>query len=478
MQKTVLQTIKSNGMLSCGDSIIVGLSGGADSVALLHVLMQLQAELNIAQIFAVHINHGLRGKAAINDENFVRYLCGKLQTPLKIYRTDVRGYAEKNRVSIEEAGRNLRYFYLEEACHVFGAVNVKIATGHHQNDNAETILMNLARGAGLRGLCGIPPVNGKIIRPLLDISREEIEKYVADNSLSYVTDATNLSNEYTRNRIRHEVLPAIEGAVNPGAVQTISKNAVWLRADEEYLEAAAQQAFDSLIISSGYCDSPLQIVLNSNTLAGLHPSISRRVIRIAIARARPSGGYLSNITAGHVQAILDLAQMMSGKEVHIPGLVVYKEYSNIIITTATPPKEFGEYALPIPTVADIPELNMTISVSDTIPDKLQPPNPKKPNLYCTKAFECGIVKETLVLRSRRPGDKIVLKAKRPFTKKLQDYFTDAKIPKHKRDTIPVLACGSDILWIMDEKNPVSAKYSPTESIKNPVWVSLWSEADD
>jgi len=478
VQKTVLQTIKYNGMLSPGDSVIVGLSGGADSVALLYVLMQLQAELNVAAIFAVHINHGLRESAAVNDENFVCDLCGKIQIPLKIYQADVRGLAEKERISIEEAGRKLRYFYFEEARNAFGAANVKIATGHHQNDNAETVIMNLARGAGLRGLCGIPPINGKIIRPLLDVSREEIEKYIEDNSLKYTTDVTNLSYEYTRNRIRHDVLPAIERAVNPGVVQTVAKNAAWLRADEEYLEAAAQQAFDSLIISSGDCESPLQVSLNSIALAALHPAISRRVVRIAIACVRSSGGHLFNITASHVQAVLDLAQMTSGKEVHLPGLVAYKEYSGIVITTAAPPKEFGEYALPVPTVADIPEINKIISVSNAIPDKLQPPNPKKPILYCTKAFEYGIVRGTLVLRSRRPGDKIVLKAQRPFTKKLQDYFTDAKIPRHKRDTIPILACGNEVLWVMDEKNPVSAKYSPTESIINPIWVSLWSEADD
>jgi len=479
MQKTVLQTIKVYSMISPGDSIVVGLSGGADSVALLHVLMSLQAELGISQISAVHVNHGLRGDAAASDEAFVCDLCSSLQIPLKIYQADVRGLSKKESMSIEEAGRKLRYFYMEEA--VLGMKNAKIATGHHQNDNAETVIMNLARGSGLRGLCGIPPRNGKIIRPLLDISRIEIEKYMASHALKYITDASNLSHEYTRNCIRLEILPAIEKAVNPQVTQTIAKNATWLRADEEYLQTLAMEAF---ILNRKVEDNNKAaeaILLDAAALATLPLPISSRVIRLAIRQIRLCQGHLSNITASHIYAVLELVQMKSGKEVRLPGLVAYKEYSQIVITVPASPAKFGSYPLQLPSLTDIPELNMTVSVSRTEPKKLCPPNLKKPILYCTNVFEYGIVTEGLVLRSRHSGDKINLQGERPFTKKIQDYFTDTKTPKHKRDRVPILACGNDILWILDKKSPVSAKYTHIngneKKYQNPFWVTLWSEAD-
>jgi len=470
MRKTVLQTIKSHNLISGRDHIVVGLSGGADSVALLHVLISLQAELGIAQLFAVHINHGLRACAAASDEKFVQNLCSRLRIPLKMYYADVRGFAEKESLSIEEAGRKLRYLYFNEACGAFGAPSAKIATGHHQNDNAETVIMNLARGAGLRGLCGIPLSNGRIIRPLHDVSRGEIEKYIADNALEYITDASNLSHEYTRNRIRHTVLPAIEAAINPNAVQTIAKNATWLRADEDYLESVAMQAFTDCAQDILQSQS---VSLHAKNLAALPLSLSRRVIRMAIAHVKVG---LSDITTSHIQAILDLLPIKSGKEIHLPGLVACKAYAYITIALPARPVKFGTYLLPLPITTDIPELGMTISVSHTAPDKFQPPNPKKPILHCTKAFEYGIVTEMLILRARRPGDKIILKGAKPFTKKLQDYFTDAKIPRHKRDTVPILACDNDVLWILDQKGPTSAKYSLVEGkYENPFWVSLWSD---
>jgi len=474
MRKTVLQTIKSMDLVPGPSNIIVGLSGGADSVALLHVLISLQAELDIAKIVAVHINHGLRTEAA-NDEKFVQDLCCALQIPLKIYHADVRGLAEKESLSIEAAGRKLRYFYFNEVCNAFGISNVKIATGHHQNDNAETVIMNLARGAGLRGLCGIPVSTGRIIRPLHDVSRTEIEQYIVDNALEYITDVSNFSDEYTRNRIRHRVLPAIASAVNPNAIQTIAKNAAWLRADEEYLESAAMQAFADCISEAS---ETAFVSVNAEKLATLPLAISRRVIRIAISHIQAG---LSNITTIHIQSILDLLPMKSGKEVHLPGLIAYKEYAHIVISVPVPSAKFGTYPLSVPSTQDIRELGMTITLSQTQPDKFHPSIAKKPILYCTNAFEYGIVIDKLILRPRRPGDKIIMKSAKPFTKKLQDYFSDTKTPRHKRDTIPVLACGSDILWVLDEKGPVSAKYAPgwgAEKYENPVWVSLWRDADD
>ena len=482
MQKIILQTIRTHEMIQEGDSIVVGLSGGADSVALLHVLLQLREELGIKEITAAHINHGLR-EAAAADEEFVQKLCDTCNIPLQIFYADVRTYAVENSLGIEEAGRKLRYLHLQEAA---CSSNAKIATGHHQNDNVETVIMNLARGAGLSGLCGIPPVNGNIIRPLIDLTREEIEKYIHAHGLKYITDASNLTDEYTRNRVRHSVLPALESATGIDTVQTIAKNIAQLCRDAEYLDTVAHEAFSDCVIKpmEAQCASfgTPHTTLDVKKLTALHPAISTRVIR----RAMP---HLTNITSINTNAILSLAVKKSGSVVHIPGIVARKEYSNIILTPASStdnaPPHFAPISLSIPSVHNIKD--QTISLTKTPPDKFLPPNPKKPKLLCTKSFDYGMVIGTISLRTRKPGDKIILHSThtlvssstvnlstpKTFTKKLQDYFTDKKTPKHKRDSILLLACGSDILWIMDENNLTSTKYSPQAD--NLFWVSIWSD---
>jgi len=467
MLKTILQTIKAHTMLTPNDSIVIGLSGGADSVALLHALISLQSQLQISKIFAAHINHGLRGEFAASDEKFAQDICDNLQIPIKIYHANVRGLAEKESLTIEEAGRKLRYAHLHDACTAFGAI--KIATGHHQNDNVETVIMNLARGSGLRGLCGIPPTNGNIIRPLLDVPRTQIEKYLNENSISYITDASNFSQEYARNRIRLAVLPSLEAATNPQVMQTIAKNITNLRMDEAYLESVAHQAFLECM------EGERHIILSVKKLSTLPQAISTRVIRKAVSTLRHQNPTTTahNITATHINSILHLAQLQPGKEIHLPGLIAYREHSQITITTPTKTPKLKDYSLPIPGSVHIPELQMTITLSKT---------QQKSNPHYTKSFECGMVSEALFLRTRRSGDKITLSPtdplSKPFTKKLSDYFADTKIPKHKRDTIPVIAHGSDILWVLDAKNPTNKKYIPTDKSQNLLWISIRSDANE
>jgi len=459
-------------MLTSGDSIVIGLSGGADSVALLHALISLQSQLQISKIFAVHINHGLRGEFAANDEKFAQDICNNLQIPIKIYHANVRGLAKKESLTIEEAGRKLRYIHLRDACTAFGAT--KIATGHHQNDNVETVIMNLARGSGLRGLCGIPPTNGNIIRPLLDVPRLEIEKYLSENNISYITDGSNFSQEYARNRIRHAVLPSLEAATNPQVAQTVAKNIANLRTDEEYLESVAQKAY--LKCAEG---TTTHISLNAKKLSTLPQAISTRVIRKAITALCHQNSFIntstitSTITSTHITSVLHLAHLQPGKEIHLPGLIAHREHSKITITTSAKTTKLKDYLLPIPGTVHIPELQMTITLSKT---------QQKSNPHYTKSFECGMVSEALFLRTRRSGDKITLQSSdplsKPFTKKLSDYFADTKTPKHKRDTIPLIAHGSDILWVLDAKNPTNKKYISTGKSQNLLWISIRSDANE
>ncbi|MCL2841651.1 MAG: tRNA lysidine(34) synthetase TilS [Defluviitaleaceae bacterium] len=457
MTERVRTTIKQHQMFTAGDNVIVGLSGGADSVALLHVLLVLREALDLGHIIPIHINHNLRGNDSDHDEKFAKTLCDQFNLKLVVYPAHVKAFATEKGIGTEEAGRILRYTFMQEAKNTWNAQ--KIATGHHQDDNAETILMNLCRGAGLRGLCGIPPVNGAIVRPLIDIPRVDIEKYLMDTNINFVTDATNHSDDYTRNRVRNKLIPLLETYVNPKVSETITRNAEWLRADERFLEGIAWNAYASCALTPLTLDIP--------RLSELPPAISRRVVRIAIAEAREGS---ADISSAHVLSVLALAQGHSGRVVHLSGLVVKKEYSTLIFSRQPETPSTFSYPLALESTIYIPEIGKTVTVSRDMPDKQQ----KNLRLYCTKAFDYGIVDMTTSnIRTRQAGDKITLAdgSGRQFTKKLQDYFTDTKIPATERDSIPLIAMGSDILWIMDTHNRTNAKY--TSSTGEKIWITLW-----
>lgn len=235
MLNRICKFIEENNMLHSGDTVICGLSGGADSVCLLLVLSELKEQLGIS-LEALHVNHSLRGTESDSDEEFCRRLCQKLDIPFSAGRCDVNAFARENSFSCEEAARKLRYGIF--AAHSKGK---KIATAHNANDNLETIILNLARGTGLKGLTGIPPVRGNIIRPLLEISRSEIEGFLKSRRQEFVTDSTNLTEDYTRNKIRHKIIPVIE-EINSSAVATTVKSSGTLRDENQFIENAVRDA--------------------------------------------------------------------------------------------------------------------------------------------------------------------------------------------------------------------------------------------
>ena len=223
MYHKILNTIRKYEMAEPGDHIITALSGGADSVCLLHVLKTLSSELNIT-LEALHVHHGLRGSEADRDAKYCAKLGEQLGVSVKIVNKDVRQFAEEEKLSLEEAGRIVRYKALGEAAEQAGKTypKVKIAVAHHTGDRAETILHNLFRGSGIKGIGGIQPVNGKIIRPLLEIDREEILLYLKENHVDWCQDSTNKENQYTRNKIRNQLIPYVEKEINPMAVKPVS----------------------------------------------------------------------------------------------------------------------------------------------------------------------------------------------------------------------------------------------------------------
>ncbi len=231
-----LAAIRREQMLPPGTAVVVGLSGGADSVALLHLLLSLRKELSLSAVTAVHVNHGLRGEEAMRDQQFAERLCEQWQVPLTVHRCDVAALAEQQHCGTEEAGRMVRYRLLEQAADAFSSC--RIATAHTASDNVETVLLHLCRGSGLHGMAGIPPVRGRVIRPLIDCTRAEIEAYCREHGLSYVADSTNADLSYARNRVRHRIVPELQ-AINPQAEAAIAR---MIRRAGEWDRTVTQQA--------------------------------------------------------------------------------------------------------------------------------------------------------------------------------------------------------------------------------------------
>ncbi len=286
----VLQAVTEYGMLKPKDKVIVGLSGGADSVTLLHCLNALKKKLDI-ELFACHINHNLRGEDSDNDQRFAENLCKSLNITLRVFSVDVKGELQKHQ-STEEVARKLRYQAFEDFSQEIGA---KVATAHNACDNTETVLLNLIRGTGLKGLCGIPPVRERFIRPLIYCTRAEIEEYISENSLKYVTDKTNFSTDYTRNKVRLQLMPMLL-EMNPSFHRGISRTVSVLRKDSDFLEEMAVSALDNARLEEG--------VYSSEKLAELAPPVFSRAVSLMLweKQVEPSAlrinGFMDIIKSG------------------------------------------------------------------------------------------------------------------------------------------------------------------------------------
>lgn len=272
--------IRQYHMIEKGDRIVIGVSGGADSVCLLMALCSLQEKLGF-QVLICHVNHELRGEEAAQDEAYVEMLCHKMQVPFFAFHENVELIAKKRKESLEEAGRYVRRQAFEQLCKEQGGT--KIATAHHSNDNAETMLLNMARGTGLRGLCGIRPVYGKWIRPLLELSREEIEQWLKDCDIRYCVDETNQEDEYTRNRIRHHVIPTLEEQVNTRTVEHFVKLSEQAEEIYEYLEKQTDQAWNICVKQTDGLQSRKEIFLKAEEMKHLDPVIKKLLIQRSVS---------------------------------------------------------------------------------------------------------------------------------------------------------------------------------------------------
>lgn len=442
-EKRFREKLAECGLALPGGRVLAAVSGGADSVCLLALLGQLKDQGQI-RLRAVHIHHGLRGEEADRDADWVRSLCQRLQVPCQVFYEDVRAFAASEKLSEEEAGRILRYRRLEEAAKQWEAEEkeaaaplVLIAVAHHQEDQAETILHNLCRGSGLRGMGGMEKRRGPFIRPLLEESRRQILKWLEEMDIPYCQDSTNLSGCYTRNRIRSQLIPLICREVNEKGVENIARMGQMAAMADEYLEEQAGQWLKEKgqVREHG-------IFLPEKSFCGLS-----RIIRLYVLRevlSRQMGGQ-RDLGWLHVKEAEELFEKQTGRRIDLPrGVLAVREYAGVFLGTKTGEEE---------PVGGLPAVRM-----QRFPWKKGMEFPKK---QYTKWFDCDKIKGTPELRFRREGDYITLPGGK--RKALRRYMIDEKIPSSKRERVPLLADGSHIIWIIGYRISEYYKVGPDTS---------------
>ena len=435
MLEKLKETIVRNGMLAYGDGVVVTCSGGIDSMTLLHLFSIISDEWNL-KLAVAHLNHGLRGEEADEDEAFVRQRAGELDIPFFAKRVDLKGLAEVKGQNRQEAGREERYRFFGEVASKIGGG--RIALGHNADDQAETVIMRIVRGAGLKGLGGIPPVRGNIIRPLIDVTRGEISAYAEAERVEYREDPSNGDKKYLRNRVRHEVLPLLE-RLNPNASAELCTLSGFARETNGFLEEEAEKAFAGAALPPWDGGA---VRLDLAKTKGLPSILKRKVIFLSLETllGSASGFYASHIIG--VEALLEKGR--SGSALHLPkGVRVTLEYGKVLFST-----EGGEapslyrYELKLPGETVIPEAGMTLKAV-----KMVAPGEEETVGDDRLLLDFSKIKQPLAVRNFREGDRIRLPGM-SGRKKLKDLFIDEKVPRATRRAIPLLLSGDEILWIV------------------------------
>jgi len=463
----VRETIRKHRMFGEGDTIVVGVSGGPDSLCLLHGLRQFQEELDIV-LHVGHVEHGIRGEESQADAAYVEDLTREWQLPASVEYADVPAYAAKHKLAIEEAARRVRYSFLGRVAHQVGAHC--IAVGHNADDQVETILMHWMRGSGLGGLRGILPVQVlgaetwwsgpaiKLVRPLLEVPRGEIEAYCRQHGLKPRFDRSNLDLTYHRNRIRHELLPHLE-SFNPRIRAVLRRSAHVITDDYDYLRLQGVQAWESLAQESeGTVTFPLKPWLD------LHPSLQRQLLREAIHGLRKS---LRDIDWIHVeQARLGVEEKATGAKITLPqGLFLFKGYDEFVIGQEMPWPDLPllmerELALNIPGITSLPKSKWRLRVEivrrpEISEEALENADPWQAYLDLERAGR------NLMLRGRRTGDHFQPLGMGGQGKALNDFMINAKIPQHIRDHLPLVVSPQHIIWVagwrVDERVKITSQ---------------------
>ena len=464
MFREVLQYCKREKLIEDGDYVLAGVSGGADSVCMLKLLLSLQKEIRFF-VEAVHVEHGIRGQESKEDAEFVVQLCRELKVPVKCYDVRALEYAKEHKLGLEEAARVLRYDCYAKAARETGAPQVKVALAHHADDNAETVLFQMVRGSGIDGMSGIRPkrewLSGvAVIRPLLSVTRKQIEEYLQKNGQAYCTDSTNIDMKYSRNKIRRQILPMLT-EVNTQAVSHINQSAMLLRELGDYLKIQIKEEAERLLVerTSG-------IFIAEKGLQRLPEVIKKEVLHLALEKA---AGSRKDIGLEHIEAVLGLFTLQTGRRISLPyniearhiyeGVLLEKKEKKSEKKAVEEEKlllelegaeleknlEEGEVRLLLPmgemkfSLADYSGENEEISK----------------NRY-TKCLDYDKIKGSFQIRTRRAGDYLIVDED-GHRKRLKEYFINEKVPSDMRDKILLLTQKEKVIWVIGGRISADAK---------------------
>ncbi len=456
MRHRVRRFIDSKGLVPTSGPLVVGVSGGPDSVCLLHLLVQLRDEIGL-DLHVAHLNHQLRDAESDGDAAYVSDLSESMGIPATVAIQDVQAYRYQKRISLEEAAREVRYDFFSEVAQSIGTECV--AVGHTLDDQAETILMHLIRGGGLSGLCGMRPISHwqlasesplTVIRPLLEVSREETQAYCTVYDLFPRKDSSNASDEYLRNRIRRELVPLLE-RYNPNIQQGLARLGSSLQGDSDYLSIETSRLWGSVAD-----DCPEGISIDNRAFVELPLSLKRHLLRSVWQRV---AGSVQDIEQIHIESMINLLEMPAGKQLSLPdGLHLLGGYDRSLITreeniSCSLPTLEGEYQFAVPGETFISDWRITARVVENRDELFE-----EDRYGATFDFE--LVGEQLTLRTRKDGDRF-----QPLgmnhSKKLQDYMVDARIPRGWRDRVPLVCARGQIIWVVGWRIDERAKVRST-----------------
>lgn len=458
IENNFLKFIQQEKLIKKGDGIVVGLSGGPDSVCLLYLLISIREKIGI-NIAAAHLNHMLRGKAADEDEEFAKRLCEKLNIEFFSKKVDINKYSKEHSLSSEAAGRKVRYEFFND---VMKKLNYnKIATAHNANDQAETVLMRMMRGAGLEGLCGIP-VNreNKYIRPILFLKREEIENYCKEKGVKPRIDATNLERIYSRNKVRLDILPYMKENFNQDVIEAINRMSILLQEDNKFIDKEVNKIFNDK------CKIFNKSVTINKEVFLLEEAVIKRVIRKSIEYV---SGNKYDVELKHIEDVEKIQKHGTGKRINLPNnLIAINVYGDIKIKYEQEVNSNNNVRIItkselIDNVIVFNDFRMEFKVIDNNENI----NYNKNSFI--KYFNFDKINKGITIRYRKNGDRII-----PIglngSKKVKDIFIDMKIPKEDRDSIPILEFDNNISWIVGIKQ--SDLYKIRKDTKKVLKISI------
>ncbi len=498
-EKKVFTYLEEYHMIAPGEKIVAGVSGGADSVCLLFLLLSYREKVPFS-LTVVHVNHGIRSEAE-EDARYVEALCGERGIPFLLTAANVHRRALEEKCSEEDAGRRIRYEAFRQAAETLGGA--KIAVAHNSNDNAETMLFHLFRGTGIKGLSGIAPVRGDgegtvIIRPILCLQREEIESYLEERGIEWCKDCTNNGDDYRRNRIRHHVLPYAEQEIAEGAVAHMVQAAELLRETESFLEQQTREALHACVEAEGEISerqaekaepeeregrkavekgagngklseeregSVYRYTVDTETFLQFHSALQKRMLYELLRRLSPQG---KDISSRHISDTLDLFLKSGHRRISLPfGIMAWRQYGKVMLEKAEDAyredldsEALEKHMLPAkkvllteeiftrPAVYDLGELGK-MEFQGAFAKKEQ----EVPGNRYTKWFDYDKIEKSLVIRSRMQGDFLTIADGKGnmIHKSLKKYMVTEKIPQQLREEIPVLAAGKHILWLVGRR---------------------------